>query len=215
MIELDPRNKIDGKKIVMYIDDVRVEGEFVRRERYEMTVAIISPYSGLSQSAGHIMVIARGVLHWDGERGDREGYQLLSDMYYLMSGIESSDKKLRRYMNRFRKEKEAKLGPKAPEMRKLEKLNKECKAYKAQLKAGEITSVKYGQLVQPLNKEIKTIKFDIDYHLREFFDITFEEFLERDGSRTPKETFIPFLLSQGVIWKDEVEYLKELFMVYP
>ncbi len=210
MIELDARNKIDGKKIVMYINDVRVEGEFIRRERHEMTVAITSPFSGLSQSAGHIMVIARGVIHWDGERGERKAYYLLSSMYHLMSGIDGQEQKLRLYMNRFRKEKDAKLNPKSPEMRKIKKLKKEGASYKAQMKAGEITSVKYGQLIQPLNKEIKAIEFDIERHLYDFFDNTFEEFLEQNGTRVTKKTFIAFLVANGVIWEDEKEYLKEL-----
>lgn len=212
MTETDARNKIDGKKIVMYINDVKVEGEFVRRERYEMTVAITSPFSGLSQSAGHIMVIARGVINWDGEKGNKKAYELLSSMYYLMSGVEAPEKKLRRYMNRFRKEKEANLSPKSPEMCKIKKLKKEIQSYKAQMKAGEITSVKYGQLIQPINKEIKAIEFDIERHLYDFFDNTFEEFLEQNGTRVTKKTFIAFLVVNGVIWEAEEAYLKELLM---
>lgn len=215
MKKLDARNKIDGKQIVMYIDDVKVEGEFVRRERHDMIVKITSPYSGLTNRAGHIMAIARGVTHWDGEKGDKKAYELLSSMYYLMSGIEGQEQKLRLYMDSYKKEKEAKLSPTSPEMLKIENLMNKRKSYKAQMRAGEITSTKYGQLIQPINKEIKSIEFDLDCHLQEFFDDTFEEFLEHNGSRIPKETFIPLLASQGLLEESEVKYLKELFMVYP
>ena len=56
---LDSRDKIDGTKIVMYVDGVRVEGELLKIDTWYLTVAITSPYSGLSESNGNIPALAK------------------------------------------------------------------------------------------------------------------------------------------------------------
>jgi len=91
---LDSRDKIDGTKIVMYIDGVRVEGELLEIHRWYLTVAITSPYSGLSESNGNIPAPAKARTDFREGQDINRAYDILKSLYYLYLKVEKEIDKI-------------------------------------------------------------------------------------------------------------------------
>lgn len=166
---LESRNKIDGKKIVMYIDDVRVEGELLEIHRWDLTVAITSPYSGLSESNGNIPAPAKeGIDFRDGQDINR-AYDILKSLYYLFIKVEKEIDKIRPLLDNFFKESRAKYDKGTPEMSRLTELKSELKMNKTNLKTGKIDDIQYQQNIKPLQDEIIDIEVERESQIDTIF----------------------------------------------
>lgn len=206
---LDSRDKIDGKKIVMYVDGVRVEGELLKIDTWYLTVAITSPYSGLSESNGNIPAPAKAGIDFREGQDINRAYDILKSLYYLILKVEKEIDKIRPLLDNFFKENRAKYDKETPEMIRMSELKSELKMNKANLKSREIDNIQYQHNIKPLKEEIYDLEFKIEDKIDTLFIDSFSKFYDHGDCRVWVRTFITLLIKKSLISDEELQFIKD------
>ncbi len=206
---LDSRDKIDGKKIVMYIDDVRVEGEILEIHRWYLTVAITSPYSGLAESNGNIPAPAKAGIDFREGQDINRAYDILKSLYYLILKVEKEKDKIRPLLDYFFKESRAKYNKETPEMIRIAVLKSEKRRQKAELKSRKINNIQYQQAIKPIKEEIYDLEFKVEDEINTLFIDSFSKFYDHEGCSVWVRTFIKLLIKKSLISDEELQFMKD------
>ena len=206
---LDSRDKIDGKKIVMYIDGVRVEGELWEIHTWYLTVAITSPYSGLSESNGNIPAPAKAGCDFREGQDINRAYDILKSLYYLFIKVEKEIDKIRPLLDTFFKEGRAKYDKETPEMIRMNELKSELKMNKTNLKSGKIDNIQYQREIKTLKEEIYDLEFKIEDEINTLFIDSFSKFYDHKDCRVWVRTFIKLLIKKSLISDEELQFMKD------
>ncbi|MCB5253292.1 MAG: hypothetical protein RBR69_07585 [Candidatus Cloacimonadaceae bacterium] len=93
--------EICGDIIKIKVDGVDVEGRFVLRERSEMKISIIKPYSGLLVESGHIPIVATQFMNYKEAYGEKKAMLMLQDMYRYCRYVHENREELRRNLKEY------------------------------------------------------------------------------------------------------------------
>ena len=206
---LDSRDKIDGSKIVMYVDGVRLEGELLEIHTWYLTVAITSPYSGLSESNGNIPAPAKAGTDFREGQDINRAYDILKSLYYLFLKVEKEIDKIRPLLDNFFKESRAKYDKDTLEMVRIAELKREIKKQKAKLKSRKIDNIQYQKAIKPLKEEIYDLEFKVEDEINTLFIDSFSKFYDHKDCRVWVRTFIKLLIIKSLISDEELQFMKD------
>jgi len=206
---LDSRDKIDGTKIVMYVDGVRLEGELLEIHTWYLTVAITSPYSGLSESNGNIPAPAKAGTDFREGQDINRAYDILKSLYYLYLKVEKEIDKIRPLLDNFFKESRAKYDKETPEMIRIAELKSEKRKQKVKLKSRKIDNIQYQQAIKPIKEEIYDLVFKVEDEINTLFIDSFSKFYDHEDCRVWVRTFIKLLIKKSLISDEELQFMKD------
>ena len=188
--------KIEGDHIEIEIDGVIVTGKILERHRGEIIVSITSPYQGITESSGHVPLVAQQFIDYLGPRGDARAAEILGDLYRFCLYVEEHRAEVLAALAGFEEAVHyAKhLDPVVIGKReRMDVLAQELKESRRILKSGGIDSTSYQRKIAPLKREMENLTFETEVNTYDIFEQSFRAFEDTPVWRIRYLTVIQYL----------------------
>ena len=157
---------------------------------------IASPFSGISESSGSILLLGLQFHNFEGKAGDQRAASILCDLYSFCVYAEAHWEKLLASLAdyRFKRLYAKHFSAEAVELQ--QRVNEALQKYldlRKELKAGSIDNLEYQRRVGPLAKEIKHLGVEAEVDLDSKFDECFYCFRGTAIWVLNRETVIAYL----------------------
>jgi hypothetical protein len=196
--------KIEDDHIEVEIGTVIVTGKILERNSGEIAISITSPYQGISQSSGNVPIPLRQFRNYSGPAGAAKAAEILDDLYRFCLYVEEHKAELLATLAEFEKAAHyaEHLDPVAvSKKQRMDAIAEDLKAFKRNLKSGEIDSGTYQRKIAPLKKEMEALEFDTDMASRVLLLQSFQAYEDSPVGKLWPENVIQYLCAlrdQGI-----------------
>jgi len=170
---------IEGDQIDIMVEGISVEGRITLRDRINIAVEIINPFSGISEQSGCIPLLGLQVHNFLGKAGEERAASLLCTLYRFCRFVDEHKERLLAALYDY-KYKVAYAKHFSPEARELAQRRtttlENLLAIRKELKEGRIDNIQYQRRIRPLNKDMKLLSKEKEIDLDAIFDKCFNSF---------------------------------------
>jgi hypothetical protein len=188
---------IEGEQIEIMVEGISVEGRITLRDRRNIAVEIISPFSGISEQSGCIPLLGLQVHNFLGKAGDERAAGLLCALYRFCRYVDGHKERLLEALHDY-KYKVAYAKHFSPEARELALSRttalENLLSIRKELKAGMIYNIEYQRRIRPLNKSMKLLTEELEIDLDGIFDECFNHFWKTPVWELKRETVLAYLV---------------------
>lgn len=188
--------KVTGEVLQITVNDVIVTGKIIQRDKRSISVEIISPFSGISESSGSIPLLGLQFHNYEGKTGDQRAASILCGLYrFCVYAVAHREKLLAaladyRYKRLYAKH----FSADAVELQqRIKEVLQKYLDLRNELKAGSLDNLEYQRRVGPLTKEIKHLGEESEVDLDAIFDECFYRFRDTAVWQLNRETVISYL----------------------
>jgi len=187
---------IQGDQIDIMVEGMSVKGRITLRDRRNIAVEIISPFSGISEQSSCIPLLGLQVHNFLGKAGDERAASLLCMLYRFCRYVDGHKERLLAALNDY-KYKVAYAKHFSPEAKELAQRRttalENLLAIRKELKAGLINNVEYQRRIVPLNKDMKLLTEELEIDLDGIFDKCFNSFWNTPVWELSRKTVLAYL----------------------
>jgi len=187
---------IEGDQIDIMVEGMSVIGRITLRDRRNISVEIISPFSGISEQSGCIPLLGLQVHNFLGKAGDERAASLLCALYRFCRFVDEHKERLLEALHNY-KYKVAYAKHFSPEARELAQRRtttlENLLAIRKELKEGRIDNIQYQRRIRPLNKVMKLLSKEKEIDLDAIFDECFNHFWNTPVWELSRETVLNYL----------------------
>lgn len=187
---------IEGDQIEIMVEGISVVGRITLRDRRNIAVEIINPFSGISEQSGCIPLLGWQVHNFLGKAGDERAASLLCALYRFCRFVDGHKERLLAALYDY-KYKVAYAKHFSPEARELAQRRtttlENLLAIRKELKEGKIDNIQYQRRIRPLNKVMKLLSKKKEIDLDAIFDECFNHFWNTPVWELSRETGLAYL----------------------
>lgn len=187
---------VTGDILQITVDGVIVTGKITQRDKRSISVEIINPFSGLSESSGSIPLLGLQFHNFEGKAGDQRAASILCDLYRFCVYAEAHREKLLTALADYRFKRLYAKHFSGDAVERQQRINESLQKYldlRNELKAGSIDNLEYQLRVGPLAKEIKHLDEESEADLDSIFDECFYSFRDTVVWELNRESVITYL----------------------
>ncbi len=187
---------VTGDVLQITVDDVIVTGKIIQRDKRSISVEIISPFSGISESSGSIPLLGLQCHNYEGKAGDQRAAAILCDLYRFCLYAEAHREKLLAALADYRFKRIYAKHFSGDAVERQQRINESMQKYldlRKELKACSIDNLEYQRSVRPLTKEIKHLGEESEVDQDSIFDECIIHFSDTAVWELNRETVINYL----------------------
>jgi len=187
---------IKGDQIEIMVEGISVVGRITLRDRRNIAVEIINPFSGISEQSGCIPLLGLQVHNFLGKAGEERAASLLCTLYCFCRFVDEHKERLLEALHNY-KYKVAYAKHFSQEARELAQRRtttlENLLAIRKELKEGKIDNIQYQRRIKPLNKVMKLLSKEKEIDLDAIFDECFNHFWNTPVWELSRETVLNYL----------------------